>query len=113
TGARWTVSMAANAHDGWPVTGLDLQAGTLAAGELNALRFGDFASLDVRASRRSTRERVALSWFVEVTNLLGRHNPCCVDYMVGFDEAGRPVSLYTEPDEWLPTVPSVGFLLEF
>ncbi|HEX6993743.1 MAG TPA: TonB-dependent receptor [Gammaproteobacteria bacterium] len=113
TGARWTVSMAANAHDGWPVTALALEDGTLVAGELNALRFDDFASVDVRAARRSVRERVALSWFVEVTNVFGRQNPCCVDYTVGFDELGRPVSLDTELDEWLPTVPSIGFLLEF
>lgn len=113
TGARWTVSAALSTHDGWPRTALELEGGALVAGELNALRFADFASIDVRASRRSVGERIALAWFVEVTNLLGRHNPCCVDYTVGFDELGRPISLDTELDEWLPTVPSIGFLLEF
>lgn len=113
TGTRWTVSVAANVHDGWPVTALELDSGALAAGELNAMRFDDFASVDVRASRLSVRQRVALSWFVEVTNLFDRHNPCCVDYTVGFDELGRPATLDTELGEWLPMVPSVGFLLEF
>src|SRR5690606_31118693 len=66
-GPRWSVALAAAAHSGWPYTALDLVGNELTAGPLNDERFPSFASVDVKATRRTALERVDLSWFVEVT----------------------------------------------
>jgi hypothetical protein len=66
----------------------------------------------LRANRDVVLANSKLSFYLEVTNLLDRQNPCCVeDYHVG---AGRPApTLVIEKSYWLPILPSFGVQWEF
>lgn len=105
---RWTATVTATAHAGWPTTALTLTDRGLAAGALDARRFPTFATLDVKATRRVPLEHGDFSWFVELNNALDRANPCCFEYSVTRDAAGRPVALGLERTSWLPLVPTFG-----
>ena len=73
---------------------------------------GDFASVDLRVSRSFDLSRGELSLFAEVSNLLDRRNPCCVDYTYDYDTGGN-LLLEREYRHWLPLVPSVGVLWRY
>ena len=112
----WRVTAAGMYHTGWPVTivvGVQGADGpTAALGPRNGTRYADFASLDFRVSREFAVRRGTLNAYVEVTNALGRNNPCCVDYNVESDGAD-PVVVESEFRDWLPLVPSFGVLWKF
>ncbi len=113
---RWDLSAALGYHTGWPTTGLTLEqspAGepTAVIGRRNALELGDFASLDLRASRAVTLRVGALDVFVEVSNATNRENPCCVDF--DFDEDATGAFLEQETDTWLPRLATFGVLWQF
>jgi outer membrane cobalamin receptor len=121
TGALWTVSLAGLMHNGTPTTEIGVVStlrpdGTYDvqgyAGPRNAERLGSYARLDLRANRDVVLANSKLSFYLEVTNLLDRQNPCCVeDYHVG---AGRPApTLVIEKSYWLPILPSFGVQWEF
>lgn len=119
---RWNVALAAGAHTGWPTTGLTLnQTGididgepiyVAIPGERNALRHSNFGSVDFRASRAFNVRRGKLTAFVEVSNLVNRHNVCCIDWDVA-DGPGGTTELESSKDFWLPLLPAVGVLWEF
>ena len=89
------------------------ESGLLAIpGPRNAERLSNFASLDVRLSRKFELGRGRLTAFVEVSNLLDRNNVCCLDYDIETNDAGESVLEYSE-DYWLPLLPAIGFLYEF
>jgi hypothetical protein len=53
------------------------------------------------------------SYYLEVTNLLNRENPCCVeDYHLETNSVGF-TRLALEQTDWLPMLPSFGFQFEF
>jgi hypothetical protein len=121
TGDRWRFSLGWNWHSGWPTTpvtaeetvdpdGNPLVRGLL--GERNSARLGSFARIDLRASRTSRTASGALTWYLEIYNLLDAKNPCCVE---DFDLAGVPGGLIALPnhDYWLPVLPSFGIQYEF
>jgi outer membrane receptor protein involved in Fe transport len=112
TGERWTMSLAASYHEGWPTTSLSLVNDNLVAGPYNAQRLADFQSIDVRVSRRIALARSELTVFGELINALNHSNPCCLAYDLETDEADR-LTLETGFDEWLPLVPSVGVTWRF
>jgi len=121
TGEKWTLSSAASWHTGWPVTELFLETSAApdgtqeyvaVPGERNARRLGTYARLDFRAARTVDVKPGTLKVFVEVTNLLTRKNPCCLEYDLRYGSDGTPF-LERTVDEWLPTVASVGVLWEF
>jgi len=107
---RWTVSVAATWHAGWPITEPRLTDEGITMGTLNGYRLEEFSSLDVRASKRAPLEHGELEWFVELNNALGSKNPCCLEYQVELDEQSQPISLNVYTDEWLPTIPTFGFV---
>jgi len=112
----WKVTLAASYHTGWPVTPVHVVEGvtgqTVAVGPLNASRYSDFATVDLRASRDFTVKYGSLNVFAEVTNALDRSNPCCVDYEFETDDTGN-IIIDRGFRDWLPLVPSVGVLWKF
>ena len=121
TDERWTASVAASVHSGWPATSLALeQNGIDPSGEpiyvaipgpRNVLHYNTFASIDFRLSRKFDLKRGHLTAFIEVTNVLNRDNECCLDWDVT-DENGTP-ELEVSNDYWLPLLPAIGVLWEF
>jgi hypothetical protein len=121
TGAKWNLNLAGLHHGGTPTTELRLGSAmspggeivpVIVAGELNAERVGDYARLDLRASRAVDFRGGRFSYYLEVTNLLDRQNPCCVEsYHLNTD--GTRTWLYQEQSHWLPMLPSFGFQFEF
>jgi outer membrane receptor protein involved in Fe transport len=112
-GPRWTTSANITARSGWPITELTIAGSELVAGPYNAQAFESFRSLDLRAGRTLMLERGSLEFFVEVTNTLDQENPCCFDYTVETNAALEPVNLVIDAHDWLPVVPSLGFLWQF
>ena len=82
------------------------------AGPRNGDRVSDYARIDMRASRAVQMRSGKFSYYLEVTNLLNRENPCCVQaYHLNTD--GNRTWLYQEQGNWLPMLPSFGFQFEF
>jgi outer membrane receptor protein involved in Fe transport len=110
---KWTVALAAIYRSGWPTTRVTLDAsGTtpvIVAGPRNAERVRFFASADLRIERRFDLNHSSLSAFFEVSNFLGRANPCCMAYEID-DETG---TLELERRDYLPVIPSLGVLWQF
>ena len=116
-GPRWDLSAALNVHTGWPTTGLTLEQTDPAQpmaiiGERNALRFDDFATLDLRASRSVPLRVGSLEVFLEVSNATNRENPCCGEFGLEEDDAGG-MFLDQDTDDWLPRLASFGVLWKF
>ena len=113
----WQATIAGSYHTGWPTTPLSVvdaaaPDASIAVGARNSRRFADFASVDMRVSRSFDLSRGELSLFAEVSNLLDRRNPCCVDYTYDYDTGGN-LLLEREYRHWLPLVPSVGVLWRY
>lgn len=115
--ARWNLSMAVAYRSGWPTTellGLTAQNGAPVGltGSRNAERVGRFHSVDLRATRVFSLRRGELSAFFELTNALDHRNPCCREFELEPDDAGDIV-LTQSPVDYLPRVPSLGFVWSF
>jgi hypothetical protein len=109
----WQVTLAGSYHTGWPVTPVEVVSGsTVVVGPRNATRYAHFATLDLRVSREFALRYGSLNLFAEVTNMLDRKNPCCVDYDFESDESANVV-IEREYRNWLPLVPSFGLLWKF
>ena len=112
-GERWNFSAAANVHSGWPTTGLRLDDNGIAVPlARNAERHDTFASVDLRLSRTFDVRRGTLMAFVEISNLLNRRNPCCIDWDLTEDANDNEI-LERGQDYWMPLLPAVGILWEF
>ncbi len=114
---RWNVSMAATYRSGWPTTvplGVTINDGVplVVTGPRNAERVGTFRSLDLRATRVFSLRRGELSAFFEIANALDDRNECCVEYELEADAEGE-MGLGLTPIEYLPRVPSLGFVWSF
>jgi hypothetical protein len=122
TGAKWNLNLAGLHHGGTPTTRLRPAFVTLPGGERldlvvaderNGERLGQYARLDLRATRAVQLRNARLSYYLEATNLLNRANPCCVEeWHLQPGEDGRP-RLVVEQTDWLPLLPSFGFEFEF
>ena len=112
-GSLWTASANLTARSGWPISELALVGTELVAGPYNVQAFENFRTLDLRASRTFMLERGRLDLFGELVNALDHENPCCFDYSVETNAALTPVNLRIDLDDWLPVVPSLGFLWQF
>jgi hypothetical protein len=118
---QWTMSASATYHTGWPTTDLSLEtvelpngsaATVLALGERNAQSFAPFSRVDFATSRVVSAGHGTVKFFVEVTNLLDRANPCCVEFEVVSTPGGAP-ALKRSEDYWLPATLNAGVLWEF
>jgi outer membrane receptor protein involved in Fe transport len=119
--AFWDVTVAGTYHSSWPTTALRVVTNTDASGNpvesvevgaRNAQRLGDFRSLDLRVNRRFPLSRGEIDAFIEVTNALGNHNPCCVQYSVTTTPSGA-IDLGASVRHWPELVPSLGALWKF
>lgn len=115
-GERWEFSAVGKMHTGWPTTAIGLAetepVPIAAAGPRNGERFGDYRSLDVRAARHFRfSDTNKLTVFLEVQNLLGRSNPCCLEYE--FEDEDEQPYIDKEVLDNLPTFPSLGFVWRF
>ncbi len=119
--AFWDVTVAGTYHSSWPTTALSVVTGTDATGNpvesvevgaRNAERIGNFSSLDLRVSRRFPLSRGEIDAFIEVTNALAEHNPCCVQYNVTTAPDGS-IDLGASVRNWPEIVPSLGVLWKF
>ena len=111
--ARWNVGAAFGYRSGWPTTTVvSDDSGVIpvvTAAQRNDDRLHFYRSLDVRVARRFQLERGSLSVFLEVDNIFGHNNTCCVEYEFDLLENG----LELEATEYFPTIPSLGFVWQF
>ena len=123
TGAKWNLNLAGLYHSGTPTTKLSQAQITppgggptvdvIVARERNGDQLGAYARMDLRASRTVQLRSSRFNYYIEVTNLLNRRNPCCTDsYRLELD-AGGWMRLRAEETYWLPMLPSFGFQFEF
>jgi hypothetical protein len=117
---QWNFSGAGEVHTGWPKTELIATEvpnpdGThtleVTATPPGSGRYTVFHTLDVRISRDITLQRGDLTFFLEISNLYNRDNPCCTEYSVETGTLGP--ELIAREDHWLPLVPSLGVIWRF
>ena len=112
------MSVAANYHTGWPTSGVELvQAepiGLVAVEQRNDEHVNHYVTIDARIAREFKLPDSTLTAFFEVTNMLDRNNDCCVEYELEEpDEGDAPPDLSLETRDYLPTLPSIGFIWRF
>jgi hypothetical protein len=119
---RWQFSVAAQYHTGWPTTELSYFPARLASGGSVALnRFGPFYALrlpayhriDVRAQRRFELRQGTLRVFVDVFNLLNRHNTINYAYDVRFAATDSVEVTRRRGESLFPRLPSAGLTWDF
>jgi hypothetical protein len=122
TGAKWNINLAGLYHSGAPTTRLRQATVTLpdgdtaeviTAGPRNRERLGPYARVDLRASREVPLRDGRFSYYLEVTNLLNRENPCCKEAYYFVDRGDGRLRLELEESFWLPMLPSFGIRYEF
>jgi hypothetical protein len=122
TGARWNLNLAGLYHSGTPTTRLSqalvsppggAPMDVIVAGDRNGARLGNYARIDLRASRAVELRAARFSYYLEVTNLLNRQNPCCKEAYRLEPRADGRRRLVVEETSWLPMLPSFGFQFEF
>jgi hypothetical protein len=118
---RQVESQSRGHHSGAPTTSLahrqvPLPGGQLVdvvvAGPRNGERLDSYSRLDLRASRSVEARNFRFNYYLEVTNLMSRENPCCIEsyHLV---RANDRTWLEREEGHWLPMLPSFGFQFEF
>jgi hypothetical protein len=121
TGTKWNVSLAGLFHDGAPTTRLGSalveipgqgQVPVAVTGPRNGARMGAYQRIDLRANRDVALRSGRLSYYLEVTNLLNRKNPCCVEG-THMETRGGQSYLVFDQSNWLPLLPSFGLQFEF
>jgi hypothetical protein len=121
TGAKWNVNAAGLFHNGSPTTSLSHETiatpggdvDVIVAGDRNGARLGNYARIDLRATRSVELRSGRFSYYLEVTNLLNRENPCCVESYHLETNVNGFTWLNVEQTDWLPMLPSFGFQFEF
>ena len=121
SGATWDVNLAAFYHSGAPSTPVSSQIiergdGSslllLERGTRNTTRLGHYLRFDLRASRKVMFESSALTFYLEVFNLLNRDNPCCVDEFE-VHRRNNATNVRVDYNYGFPRLPSFGFQYEF
>jgi len=112
---KWNVGLGVIARSGWPTTAVTLDESgptpVAVPGVRNSERIGAYRSTDLRLTRKFKFENGSLDLFVEVNNLLGRKNPCCLEYEIR--EADEGGGLEQKTLDYLPRIPSIGFIWRF
>ena len=121
-GDAWDIALAGQYHSGWPTTSVRAESlqnpdgsSTLLAlmGPRNAERLPPFHRLDLQVRRRFQLGRGTLSAFLEITNLYGRDNVCCVDGFRYLPQPDGTVRVERKESFWLRQAPVFGLTWEF
>ena len=111
---RWDLSAAATFRNGWPTTlaaiDEDGPANIVTTGPRNGERLGNYATLDLRATRRFQTDAGLVSVFLELSNSLNRSNECCVEYDI---DVGDTDVFILDRTQSLPLLPSLGLSWQF
>ena len=120
-GERWRATVIGRYRSGWPRTPLVPVPNYDGNGNLiglepdlsgrNSARFDDYSRVDARIARDFDVARGALTVYLEIFNILDSSNPCCTsNYILELDGG---VSVSPVVDDYLPRLPSFGFLWRF
>ncbi len=120
--SRWEFTLAGQYHTGWPTT--DVRAGMVRnadgsttiqpiLGPRNDIRFPPYHRLDLEVRRKFALRHGTLSAFLEVTNLYGRENVCCVKEFGYVPRPDGTVSVERHDGYWLRQLPVFGLTWEF
>ena len=121
SGATWDVNLAAFYHSGSPTPPINLAHASrpdgssqflIERGLANADRLDHYLRVDLRASREVQFKNGALTYYLEIFNLLDRENPCCVDEFE-LQSRGSSAELAIHYNNGFPRLPSFGFQYEF
>lgn len=119
---RWSISVTGLYHSGWPTTAVHAEStpnpdGSLTIlpvlGPRNAERYPSFHRLDLQVSRHIRLTRGSLKVVLEVINLYGRDNVCCVEDLRFSPQPDGSVRVERKEGFWLQQVPSLGLVWEF
>jgi outer membrane receptor protein involved in Fe transport len=113
--AKWNLSFGVTYRSGWPISQvvLDDSGPTPLVKVLarNGDRLDEFRSVDMRATREIELARSSIAVSLEIINIFGRSNACCIEYEIGDEEETGQLGLGTL--DYLPRIPSIGFLWKF
>jgi hypothetical protein len=121
TGVKWNLSLAGIFHDGIPSTDLESRRFDVpgqgevlwyATGKRNGTRLANYERIDLRVNRDVAMRGGRMSFYLEVTNLMNRENPCCIEGGHEQSSGGAPYLVFDESN-WLPMLPSFGLQYEF
>lgn len=121
-GERWQVSLAGVYHTGWPTTEVRAEQaqnpdGSLAIqpilGPRNALRYPPYHRVDLRVARRYELGGGTLALHLDVTNLFGHDNVCCVTDLQYLVQPDGSVRVERTEGHWLRQLPVVGLTWDF
>ena len=111
---KWNLGLGLIYRTGWPSTPVALAS---TAGSVpiigttgrNTDRLDFYRSADLRLTRKFQIKDTSLSVFVELSNLFGRNNICCMEYEID-DETG---AFEVKDLNLMPLIPSIGFVWTF
>jgi outer membrane receptor protein involved in Fe transport len=120
-GGRWSVSVVARYHSGWPRTPLlvepviddnDNIVGVIPdLTQRNSATFDNYSRVDFRVSRHVPLSRGSFEYYFELFNVFDSKNECCTsDHTLSI---GSGISVAPEIDDYLPLFPSFGFVWRF
>jgi len=121
-GETWEVSLAVSYHTGWPTTDVRAEQvqnpdGSFAVrpilGPRNGLRYPAYHRLDLRVTRRFRLRGGTLALYLDVTNLYGHNNVCCVDDFQYLPRADGGVRVDRTEGFWLRQLPVAGLDWDF
>ncbi len=121
-GGAWEFNLSGKYRSGWPTTAVRAESvqnpdGTSAirpiVGPRNAERYPPYHRLDFKMSRRLPLDHGTLTLFLEVTNLYGRNNVCCVGDFRYTPQADGTVRVERDERYWLRLLPVAGLTWEF
>lgn len=109
--ANTAASLLVGWHSGWPRASVSIaqkaqDVPSVVLGSRNSLRWGDFATVDLRIVQTVPLKFGVLSLWTDTTNVLGRANPCCSG-ISSTDPTTYSPAITT--NSWMSRVINVGF----
>jgi hypothetical protein len=106
---KWTLSTSMVVRSGWPISTVTIEGGQLVVPAMNDQAFEKFRSVDFKASRLYQLGKGSMELYFELINALNDNNFCCFEHVPSVNSLGQLSGLATETQQWLPSVPVVGF----
>lgn len=103
----WHLSTNIAYHSGWSTTPLDYDGTTITSASRNSRRFGNFVSVDVKATREWKVDHNVLRLEAGMTNLLNREN------VIGFEYNLDNGALTSKPKYSIPLAPILDLYYRF